>query len=61
MENGDRSNYETKSILGHADIVKSKGISWLCHVQCMDDHHIAKHPEEEIFGWKKGARPENAE
>jgi hypothetical protein len=57
MENGDRSNYGMKSILGHADIikfVKSRRISWLGNVQCMDDHCVPKKIlTEEIYGRKK--------
>jgi hypothetical protein len=62
--NGDwrmRSNHEIESILGHADIVrfvKSRRISWLRHVQRMDDHCMPKKIlNEEIYGRKKRGRP----
>jgi hypothetical protein len=52
-----RSNPETESILGHADIVtfvKSRRSSQLGHVQCVDDHHMAKkNLNGELCGRKK--------
>jgi hypothetical protein len=56
------SNHEIKSILGHADIVRfvrSRRISWLGHVQCMDDHHMPKKSLHEEIHSTKRRRPGN--